>query len=64
MTLLERLSGFPPPDYEDYWLTADEVKQIRRALAIAQAVEEWHQNSDGEGGFLLRRADELLEAKR
>jgi len=35
-------------------------QEIRRAIAIAQAVEEWQRDGDVTAQFIMRRADELL----
>jgi len=60
MTLLDRW------DKQLYSYLTEGIKQdeIRRALATAQAVEEWIIASGSDGHWIMRRADELLAGKR
>lgn len=57
MTLLDRFDKYGISRHAN-------VREIRRALAIAQAVDEWPLTLDGPRAQALRRADELLEGGR
>jgi len=59
MTLLEWFTANP----SEQGLRANFYEEVRRALAIAQAAEEWVKDGDVTAQFILRRADELLAGK-
>lgn len=66
MTLLERLRRHVPDDNGVFcvYMTKQDMEKCRRAIAIAQAVEEWPLTLDGPRAKALRRADELLRGEK
>lgn len=64
MTLFDTLKTFVADDEPfELGLTVKGGKELLRALAIAQAVEEAAIASDSTVEFIMRRADELLKEK-
>jgi len=66
-TLLEQFdaSEFEPQRYDFTYEDAPDVENLRRAIAIAQAVEDYSKTFGRplDTAWIMRRADELLEGK-